>query len=55
MLEEYVLTYLSEPTCLQQIPSSLVVPVKECRCKTGYVRENGRCILPTMCRKYKET
>ncbi|XP_077295242.1 zonadhesin-like isoform X2 [Arctopsyche grandis] len=47
--EENVLTYFSEPTCANQIPTYMSVPVQECRCKAGYVRENGKCIMPSTC------
>lgn len=53
--EEYIATSISEPTCVEPIPKSLPSQVKECRCKNGYVRHNGQCILPTSCRKFVST
>lgn len=48
--EEYVLAKIGEPTCDNPNPYSCV-PVTECRCKSGYVRERGVCIKPKYCRK----
>lgn len=50
MFEEYVTVSLSEPTC--EKPKAVpTATVKECRCIQGYVRNNGKCILPITCRK----
>lgn len=50
--EMYITSIFSEPTCGDRIPRS-IEPVSKCQCKGGYLRENGKCILPDDCRKYK--
>lgn len=49
--EVFVLAKYGEPTC--DVPSPKPCsPVSECRCKDGYVRNNGVCIKPCDCRKF---
>lgn len=49
--EEYILAKTGEPTCDDPSPKQCA-PVSECRCKSGYVRLDGKCIKPCDCRKY---
>lgn len=48
--EEYINAIFSEMTCSDQVQRS-ISPVRECRCKPGYLRDSGKCILPSTCRE----
>lgn len=48
--EEYILAKTGEATCDNLNPLSCT-PVKECRCRSGYVRYRGICIKANACRK----
>lgn len=49
--EEYATCLFSEPSCSEQIPKS-ITPTQECRCKPGFLRENGKCVLFSDCREF---
>lgn len=49
--EEVVLAKYSEPSC-DEPTTKEITPVEECRCRSGYFRYNGKCVLPIECRKF---
>lgn len=48
----YITAIFSERTCDNQVPKPIDPPVSGCQCTGAYVRENGKCILPSDCREY---